>query len=393
MSENPDTATAISPEKFRSVLGIYPTGVTVVTAVDATGEPIGMTVGSFTSVSLDPPLVAFLPTKTSSSWAKLRESGARFCVNVLRDDQEDVCRAVAARKEHKFEGIGWRESPEGNPIVDGAVAWIDCTTDAILDGGDHEIVVGRVLHLEEGAAGNPLLFFRGGYGSFTSRSLASGDRQLLGQLKYIDLARTYMDDLAQELDTEVTAITRMNDELILAASAGQTDIAVAPTRVGQRLPFMAPIGSCFVAWGDNEIWEKWVAPLQGQIDDTQFDALLKVPELVRERGYATAYGHEPGRHLEAIATQFNSGDPNVPRSLLKEAILHALESYNRDRDLDEEVELRSLSAPVFDPDGSIIFMLTLWGRSHRIAATEIHRQAELLCASAEQATQAISNAV
>ena len=87
----------MDPKHFRQVLGQYPTGVVIVTSVSAQGEALGMTVGSFTSVSLDPPLVAFLPDKASSSWKALRESGPRFCVNVLAAQQEDVCRAVASR--------------------------------------------------------------------------------------------------------------------------------------------------------------------------------------------------------------------------------------------------------------------------------------------------------
>ncbi|RVW07808.1 flavin reductase [Prescottella agglutinans] len=161
---------------FRKVLGQYPTGVVVVTAVAADGEPLGMAVGSFTSVSLNPPLVAFLPDRKSSSWKALRESGDRFCINVLGSDQEDVCRAVATRKERKFEGITWRPSSAGMPVLEGAVAYIDCTVQDIHDAGDHHIVVGRVNDLDMIAAtARPLLFFRGDYGSFAPLALAAGE--------------------------------------------------------------------------------------------------------------------------------------------------------------------------------------------------------------------------
>lgn len=157
----------IDPTRFRQVLGHYPTGVVVVTALDPAGTPIGMTVGSFTSVSLDPPLVAFLPDKGSSSWRALRESGERFCVNVLSAAQEDICRAVAMRKTDKFHDIGWHPSPAGHPVIDGAIAWIDCTTEQLHDAGDHHIVVARVDHLQEGDGNPPLLFHQGTYGTFT----------------------------------------------------------------------------------------------------------------------------------------------------------------------------------------------------------------------------------
>lgn len=167
MSLTADGAGVIDPARFRQVLGHYPTGVVVVTALDPAGTAIGMTVGSFTSVSLDPPLVAFLPGKGSSSWRALRESGERFCVNVLSAAQEDVCRAVAMRKTDKFHDIGWHPSPAGNPVIDGAVAWIDCVTEQLHDAGDHHIVVGRVLNLHLSEGQPPLLFHQGAYGTFT----------------------------------------------------------------------------------------------------------------------------------------------------------------------------------------------------------------------------------
>ncbi len=130
------------PEHFRQVLGQYPTGVVVVTALDSAEQPVGMTVGSFVSVSLDPPLVAFLPARKSSSWAALRAASDNFCINILGSDQEQICRAVASRKTNKFDGIGWQKSAQGNPVLDGSVAWIDCTVDTIHEAGDHHIVVG-----------------------------------------------------------------------------------------------------------------------------------------------------------------------------------------------------------------------------------------------------------
>jgi 3-hydroxy-9,10-secoandrosta-1,3,5(10)-triene-9,17-dione monooxygenase reductase component len=169
LTANGAGAPVIDPARFRYVLGQYPTGVVVVTALDTSGTAIGMTVGSFTSVSLDPPLVAFLPDKNSSSWRALRASGERFCVNVLSADQEDVCRAVAMRKTDKFHDIGWRPSPAGNPVINGAVAWIDCVTEQLHEAGDHHIVVGRVLHLQAGDGDTPLLFHQGAYGTFNPR--------------------------------------------------------------------------------------------------------------------------------------------------------------------------------------------------------------------------------
>ena len=99
-----DTRRDITPALYRTVLGHFPTGVAAITSIGADGAPVGMTIGSFVSVSLDPPLVAFLPDKGSSTFPKIREAGF-FCVNVLGADQEHVCRAFAARGTDKFAGL------------------------------------------------------------------------------------------------------------------------------------------------------------------------------------------------------------------------------------------------------------------------------------------------
>ncbi|MET0521337.1 MAG: flavin reductase family protein, partial [Jiangellaceae bacterium] len=117
--------TIITAPRFRDVLGHFPTGVVVVTAMAPSGGPVGMAVGSFTSVSLDPPLVAFLPDRASSTFPHIR-GAASFCINVLAADQEDVCRAFALRGADKFRDVSWSPSPSGTPVLDGVVAWIDC---------------------------------------------------------------------------------------------------------------------------------------------------------------------------------------------------------------------------------------------------------------------------
>ena len=152
---------------FRQVLGQYPTGVCVVTGIGTDGEPAGLVVGSFGSVSLDPPMVGFFPDQSSTSWPRIRPSKA-FCVNVLAQDQEHLCRRFAAQGGDKFDGVGWRPAPSGSPVLDDVVAWIDCGLAAVHNVGDHDHVLGQVLALEIEREINPLLFFRGGYGRFHS---------------------------------------------------------------------------------------------------------------------------------------------------------------------------------------------------------------------------------
>lgn len=148
---------------FRQILGHYPTGVCAITAMQQDGTPAAMIVGSFTSVSLDPPLVAFFPDKASSSWPKIEACGG-FCVNVLADDQEDLCRILASKDPAKFDGVPHHPSARGAPILDGALAWIDCSFHAIHEAGDHYIAIGEVHALDIHHPGEPLLFHKGRYG-------------------------------------------------------------------------------------------------------------------------------------------------------------------------------------------------------------------------------------
>jgi 3-hydroxy-9,10-secoandrosta-1,3,5(10)-triene-9,17-dione monooxygenase reductase component len=151
---------------FRSVLGHFCSGITIITAVDD-GEPVGLTCQSFTSISLEPPLVGFVPSKTSTSWPRIQRGGV-FCVNVLGEDQEDLCRVFATPGADKFRGVGWRPSGLGAPIIEDTLAWVDCRIVAEHDAGDHSIVLGRVADLAAAPKGKPLLFYRGGYGRFES---------------------------------------------------------------------------------------------------------------------------------------------------------------------------------------------------------------------------------
>lgn len=161
-----NSATMIDSATFRRVLGHYPTGVCVVTASAEDGAPVGMVVGSFTSVSLDPPLVAFFPAKSSGSWPRIQQIG-RFCVNVLASDQQPLCRQLAAAGPDKFAGVSHRVSDNGSPIIDNVVAWIDCSLHAVHEAGDHYIVLGEVVALEVERPDRPLLFFQGNYGEFS----------------------------------------------------------------------------------------------------------------------------------------------------------------------------------------------------------------------------------
>lgn len=146
----------------REVLGRFCSGITVVTAMTEDG-PIGFTCQSFASLSLEPPLVSFAPGRTSTTWPRIREAG-NFCVNVLSEGQEDISNAFARSGTDKFANVAWEPGPSGAPVLEGALAWADCTIWEEYDGGDHTIVAALVHELDEGDSDEPLVFYRGRYG-------------------------------------------------------------------------------------------------------------------------------------------------------------------------------------------------------------------------------------
>ena len=151
------------PRTLRNALGCFGTGVTVVTTFNSGGEPIGLTANSFTSISLDPPLILFSLANQSASMEAFNTSG-RFAVNVLHIGQQPIANRFASRIPAKFEGVDWKiHSEGGSPILPGSLASFDCRTYAIHDGGDHKIFIGEVHHAWFEPHRDPLLYFRGKY--------------------------------------------------------------------------------------------------------------------------------------------------------------------------------------------------------------------------------------
>lgn len=194
---------------FRQVLGHYPTGVSVITSADDDGRPAaGMVVGTFTSVSLDPPLVAFLPDKDSTSWPLIAETG-RFCVNVLGAEQEALCRKFSARGGDKFDGVAWHLSPSGSPVLEGVVAWVDCRIEQIVESGDHYIVVGRVLDLAVATDTLPLTFHRGSFGQVTPVDQDKADEESRQAEVQRIAAQIFRPGRSTEHADEVAALARI----------------------------------------------------------------------------------------------------------------------------------------------------------------------------------------
>lgn len=152
------------PASMRTVLGHFATGVAIITAVDG-DEPVGMACNSFTSVSLEPQLVLFCAAKSSSTWPRI-QSAKKWAANILAEDGEEVCRLFAQKGADRFAHMAYTRGRSGAPLLDSAIAYVDCETVDEHDAGDHILVVGKVLELGYASEGKPLLFYRGGYGRF-----------------------------------------------------------------------------------------------------------------------------------------------------------------------------------------------------------------------------------
>jgi flavin reductase (DIM6/NTAB) family NADH-FMN oxidoreductase RutF len=383
---------------FRAVLSQYATGVAAVTAVPADGVPAAMIVGSFTSVSLDPPLVGFFPAKSSTSWPRIQEA-ERFCVNVLGEHQEAVCKVLSSKAPDKLAALSWRPGPSGAPILSGAVAWIDCEIERVDEAGDHYFVLGRVRELDVQALGLPLLFFRGGYGHFRPGIMVSSEPEVTEKLAAVDAVRPYMASLAAELGTTCTAIIRAGRQTVLAAAAGEADSAMLPTPVGSRFPFAPPFGTVFAAWGSPEGFDGWVGPAwadgSAAAHHQYRDLCTKLVERVRERGYALGLGYSTHAKLEQ--------ETHLPDDAAK---MTGAELAWRTRALRSEIgdyspsllaagrryEVRHLSAPVLDHDGRAVLELTVWGPAQPITPEEIADRAAVLQATCAAASDTLKSA-
>ena len=151
----------IDPKALRNAFGSYMTGVTVITAVTDDGEPVGFTANSFTSVSLNPPLLLVCPAKTLSSF-EVFANCKHFTVNILSEDQQDISNIFAGSKEDRFNQIKWHADEQGSPVIEGALTHFSCKTDRNLEAGDHHLLVGEVLDFKANE-GRGLGYASGGY--------------------------------------------------------------------------------------------------------------------------------------------------------------------------------------------------------------------------------------
>lgn len=149
-----------SPTELRRAFAAFPTGVVAVCAL-VQGKPVGMAVNSFTSISLEPPLVAISTARASTTWPVL--SGRRLGMSVLSVDQEALCRRLSSRAGDRFEDASWHSTAEGAVLIAGAALWLECDVRSVFDGGDHSIVVMSVLDAQAFPEIDPLVFHQSSF--------------------------------------------------------------------------------------------------------------------------------------------------------------------------------------------------------------------------------------
>jgi flavin reductase (DIM6/NTAB) family NADH-FMN oxidoreductase RutF len=301
----------IDPALFRETLGHYPTGVAVVTAVIADGDPVGMVVGTFSSVSMDPPLIAFYPMSNSRSFAQLRNAEA-FCINVLASDQEAFCRKFATSGENKFDDVGWRAAPFGSPILDGAVSWIECTFEDVREAGDHFIVLGRVEDLAVERSTLPLLFFQGGYGRFSPGSfIATPDPELIQAAQLAESMRSDVEQLAREFGVNCSVLAKIRWDAVQVLAANQSPVD-EPFPLGHRQPLIPPFGAVFMADAPEPDVDEWLRRAPDNTDERR-ELNRSQLERVQQHGYSLlAAGPEVLQRHQAILSEFELSD-RLPR--------------------------------------------------------------------------------
>ena len=167
---------SVTPESLRDVLGLFPTGIAVVTAKASDGALYGVTINSFSSVSLDPPLVLFSLSRGLHTLETLLSAEA-FAIHFLRDDQRDVSARFAKTLSNKWDDVPYRDGVTGCPVIEPALAVLECRLYAQYDGGDHVIIVGRIAHIERQPNENPLVFFRGRYHTIGAEAQLRNDQR------------------------------------------------------------------------------------------------------------------------------------------------------------------------------------------------------------------------
>lgn len=381
------SSTTFSSTEFREVLGHYPTGVVVVTAIDATGNPAGMVVGSFTSISLDPPLVAFSPAKSSGTYARLRTAQS-FCVNVLAADQEDLCRRLAVPGSDAIASLDWTPAPNGAPVLPGVMSWVECSVETEVEAGDHYIVVGRVHHLAVARTGSPLLFFQGGYGRFMLPSIAAvTGPDVFEAVRAAEIFRTDVERCSAELAIDCSVQTVASGELVTVLSCqGSESPGMKP--VGTRVPHVAPLGVMFTDGLEGEGLDGWLEQVR-RLDPSLVDGVRSKREIALERGFSVSlHSDEVEQRLLSMSAYNSTATPKEARRI-RELIALSADLYEPEWNEGERYDVYSITVAIETPEGCPPLVLRMTNVPGQASPALVREWAEALTITADEATRSL----
>lgn len=216
------------PRALRDAFGCFMTGVTVVTAMDGSGKPTGFTANSFTSVSMDPPLLLVSMSNKSRSHATFT-TGAGFAVNILAEGQKAISATFAKPVEDRFAEVYWRKGPVGSPLIAGVSAWFDCTLEQVVEAGDHTILIGRIGAFDSTPAPG-LGYYRGAYvtQSATQTQLPAGPNVVISAMLVAGGEVLLTDDTKGGLTLPTAVVGREGMQASLAALIARTGVSAEP---------------------------------------------------------------------------------------------------------------------------------------------------------------------
>lgn len=296
--------TELSPRALRDAFGCFMTGVTVVTTMDAEGQPLGFTANSFSSVSLDPPLLLVSIARTSANWAAFT-TGQGFAVNILSEAQKDVSATFARPVADRFATVYWRRGPAGSPLIAGVSAWFDCHLHQVIEAGDHAILIGRVAGFEATPAPG-LGYYRGSYftPAQTGAQSPAGPDVLVSAILQAEGGVLLQDDGQGGLTLPTARVGREGVQAALSALIAGTGLQAAPgfvyavyddlARGQQHMAFLCPASAATPARGG--FVELSAAGLADVTDPAMRVMLERLAAESRLGNYGTYFGtHEQGR--------------------------------------------------------------------------------------------------
>lgn len=343
---------------WRTVLGEYPTGVTLITSLDEDGRPVGMVVGTFSAVSEEPPMISFMPTARSFTAAKIIANG-RFVANVLGSGHETLCREFARGAEDRFDRGVFDTTEHGLPRLRDAVAWFEGSVRDVVPAGDHHIVLADVtaLGVGDGSCGLPLIFLKGGYGSFTVPSLQFDLHEFGEQLRLVEAMTPLMEEYAHEADVECILSTVVRDSVVVLAAANLQPNRGLSSMLGMTFPFAAPLSPALATWASDEKLKLWTENARHLIGRVDRPVLEGMRARVRERGYAISLGKTMEEAFDVVVV-----NPETSRAELAALWTQVHDEYTALAESENwHAEVSSFQVPVFDADGHAVVELVVSG--------------------------------